>query len=218
MNKMHFAGAVFGVVLVALSTGCSASNELAVQQQNTELDSLNAALAELSDELSLVRDSLRFLSGIESGQYYRDQRVLQDEILRLEYVLAVCRDGGRTIQTISVDRIFEPASANLTESGKSQLDVLADSLVARHSGDVIRIEAHSDSSPVGSTLAQTYPSNWELSAARAAAVIRYLVDEHELPTGQLEVASYGSTRPIARNDTAAGRQKNRRLRIAVVER
>ncbi len=218
MKSLYYACGVLGFLLIIPLTGCSASNEIIVERQSNALDSLNAAVAQLKDELSVVRDSLRFLSGIESGQYYRDQRVLQDEIQKLEYYLEVCRDGGRTIRTLSVDGMFEPASAVLTDAGRSQLDAVAETLVVRHSGDVIRIEAHSDSTPVGSRLAETYPSNWELSAARAAAVVRYLIDEHDLPTGQLEVASYGSTRPIARNDTVAGRQTNRRLRIAVVAR
>lgn len=218
MKKPYNFGGAVVFLLLALLTGCTASNEVIEERQGAELDSLQAVIASLDEELSHVRDSLTFLSGIESGQYYRDQRVLQDEIQRLEYVLEVCRDGGRTIQIVSVDQIFEPASAILTDAGRAQLDELADTLASRHSGDIIRIEAHSDSSPIGSSLAETYPSNWELSAARAAAVVRYLVDEHEFPTGRLEVASYGATRPIARNDTAAGRQKNRRLRVAVVTR
>lgn len=218
MNIRYSIGAVFGLAVAILMMGCTASNEMIEQQHDAEVDSLNATITDLHDELSLVRDSLRFLSDIDSGQYYRDRRVLQDEIQRLEYSLAVCRDGGRTIQTLAVDQIFEPASANLTDSGRSQLDVLAETLLSGYSEDVIRIEAHSDSSPVGPRLAETYPSNWELSAARAAAVVRYVIDEHDFPTGQLEVTSYGSTRPIAQNDSAAGREKNRRLRIAVVER
>jgi len=216
MQSMYWL--VFVCAGTALITGCTAPNEMTTQQNGAELDSMYAANEELNETLSVLRDSLQFLDDIESGQYYRDRRLLTDEIERLKYGLETCRDGGRTIETLLVDDLFEPASATLTEDGRARLDEVADSLINRHVGDLIRIEAHSDSSPVGASLAATYPSNWELSAARAAAIVRYLVAEHDLPTGQVEVASYGSTRPVARNDSAAGRQKNRRIRIAVLTR
>ena len=202
------------VAASALLIGCSAPSAVTIQQ-DARLDSLYAVNQGLLKELDALRDTVQFYSDIETGQYYRDQRVLRDEIERLEYELSVCRDGGRTFETLQVDDLFEPASATLTDDGRARLAVLADTLKARHTGDVIRVEGHSDSSPVGGTLAEKFPSNWELSAARAAAVVRYLIDEHELPTGQVEVASYGSTRPVVRNDTAAGRRENRRIRIAV---
>lgn len=201
----------------AVLAGCSGPNQL-VMSQGAELDSMYAANRGLEERLSALRDSLQFYSDIESGQYYRDRRMLSQQIEKLEYELSVCRDGGRTIETLSVDALFEPASATLTENGRVRISAMADTLKARHAGDVIRVEGHSDSTPVGSRLAEKYPSNWELSAARAAAVVRFMVDEHDLPTGQIEVASYGSTRPIARNDTAEGRRENRRIRVAVVVR
>jgi chemotaxis protein MotB len=205
MQSMYWL--VFVCAGTALITGCTAPGEMTTQQNGAELDSMYAANEELNETLSVLRDSLQFLDDIESGQYYRDRRLLTDEIERLEYALETCRDGGRTIEALLVDDLFEPASATLTEDGRARLDEVADSLINRHVGDFIRIEAHSDSSPVGASLAATYPSNWELSAARAAAIVRYLVAEHDLPT-----------RPVARNDSAAGRQKNRRIRIAVLTR
>jgi len=216
MQSMYWL--LFVCAGTALITGCTATGEMTMQQNGAELDSMYAANEELHETLSVLRDSLQFLDDIESGQYYRDRRFLTDEIQRLEYTIETCRDGGRTIETLLVDDLFEPASATLTENGRDRLDEAADSLINRHVGDLIRIEAHSDSSPVGASLAETYPSNWELSAARAAAIVRYLVEEHDMPTGQVEVVSYGSSRPVARNDSAAGRQKNRRIRIAVLTR
>lgn len=213
----------FGVCLIvvtiaaAASAGCSGPNEL-VASQGAELDSVYAVNRDLQERLIALGDSLQFYSDIESGQYYRDRRMLTQEIEKLQYEVSVCRDGGRTIEMLSVDALFVPASAILTDAGRTRIDAMADTLKSRHAGDIIRIEGHADSTPVGSRLEATYPSNWELSAARAAAIVRYLVDEHDLPTGQIEVASYGSTRPIARNDTAEGRRENRRIRVAVVVR
>lgn len=217
MSCSYRALLAVAALLVIVSAGCSGPNQLSARQ-GAELDSMYAVNRGLEERLSALRDSLQFYDDIESGRYYRDRRMLTQEIEKLEYELSVCRDGGRTIETLSVDGIFEPASATLTDEGRSQLDALADTLQAAYSGHIIRVEGHSDSTPIGGKLQEQYPSNWELSAGRAAAIVRYLVEEHELPTGQLEVASYGSTRPVARNDTAAGRRENRRIRIALVSR
>lgn len=80
---------------------------------------------------------------------------------------------------------------------------------------MIRIEGHSDPIPLGPSLRDRYPSNWELSAARASAVARALIDEYELSPGRVEVVAYGDAQPIATNDTAEGRKQNRRVRIAL---
>ncbi len=217
MHRAFRPCTLFAALAASLLVGCSGPNEL-VMQRDAELDSMYTVNRGLEERLAALRDSVQFYSDIETGQYYRDRRAQEQRILKLEYDLSVCRDGGRTIQTLLVEALFEPASATLTSEGRARIDEMADTLKVHHTGDVIRVEGHADSTPIGPGLEETYPSNWELSAARAAAIVRYLVDEHDLPTGQIEVASYGSTRPVARNDTAEGRRENRRIRVAVVTR
>jgi chemotaxis protein MotB len=177
-----------------------------------------ASNRELAEELTVLRDSIQFYDDIDSGQYYRDRRILEQEIQRLEYEASVCRDGGRTIETLTVDEVFRPGSADITSAGMARLAVLADSLKSAYGGYNIRVEGHSDSTPLGSSLQSVYPSNWELAAGRAAAVVRYLEDDGGLPADHIEIVSFGSTRPIAVNETAEGRRQNRRIRIAVVPR
>lgn len=198
-----------------VSSGCTGQKAL-IAQRDAELDSLSAANHALYAELRTLRDSLQFYDDIDSGQYYRDRRLLTQKIEELQYHLAVCGDGGRTIETLLVDDLFEPATATLTESGRERLRPVADTLKAAYIDRAIRVEGHADSTPIGAGLADRYPSNWELSADRAAAVIRFLVDEEGLPAEQIELAGFGASRPIARNDTAAGRRQNRRVRIAVM--
>lgn len=181
-----------------------ALEELAVE--NRRLESVNDAL----------RDSLQFIDDIDSGQYYRDRRELEQRINKLEFDLAVARDSSQIpyteIASFRADELFAPASANITEAGARRLSEIAEDL-PRTDGRTIRIEGHSDSVPVGPSLVERYPSNWELSAARASAVARFLIEHHGLPAGQVEVVGMGDSRPIASNTTNEGRSRNRRVTI-----
>lgn len=207
--------------MLAILSGCTAPKELAIQQsiisaQSRELDSLRTIEHELWTQIGILRDSLQFYDDIDSGRYYRQLRTLNDEIERLTYQLAVSLDGGRTVSVLAVDDIFEPASAELKESGTRQLDELALKLAETYKNRVFRIEGHSDNVPVGPNLREKFPSNWELSAARASAVVRYLIDNHEIEPERLHLVSYGMSKPIASNSTSEGRRQNRRIRVAVL--
>ena len=204
-----------GLAVPFFIAGCASQNTALLARRAAELDSMYVTNRELQGELSVLRDSIQFYDDIDSGKYYRDRRILEQRIERLDYDLSVCRDGGRTLEVLSVDELFRPASAELTAAGKSTLASVADTLRS-YVGHPIRVEGHSDSTPLGKNLQEVYPSNWELSAARAAAVVRHFTEEHSIPAGQIEVISYGSTRPVAKNDSAEGRRRNRRIRIAIV--
>lgn len=77
----------------------------------------------------------------------------------------------------------------------------------------IAIEGHTDDVPISTA---QFRSNWELSTARATDVLRYLVDTLGLPVNRVSAAGYGDQRPLAGNDTAAGRARNRRVELAVL--
>jgi chemotaxis protein MotB len=80
----------------------------------------------------------------------------------------------------------------------------------------ISIEGHTDNVPIGVGLAKRYPTNWELSVARATNVARYLQDNVGVDPSLLSATGYGEYRPIASNKTAQGRAKNRRIEIVIV--
>ena len=79
----------------------------------------------------------------------------------------------------------------------------------------VRIEGHTDNVPITAALAQRYPSNWELSAARAITVARYLQKQAIDPAG-LSATGFGEYKPVADNSTVEGRAKNRRIEIVLV--
>ncbi|MEM1126497.1 MAG: OmpA family protein [Bacteroidota bacterium] len=205
------------VASLVLGAGCAATAQEELAERDVIERTLRADIQLLETEIEALQDSLQFYDDIESGQFARDQRLLRDEITALEYRLAVARDGGRTVATLLADDLFEPASARLTEAGRTALDAVADTLTSAHAGALFRVEGHADNTPLGGALQEQYPTNWELAAARAAAVARYLLDtETGLDAHQMAVVSRGDTRPVATNSTAVGRAQNRRVQILVL--
>jgi chemotaxis protein MotB len=201
-----------------LLTGCANQKNLVAQQART-IDSLYVAERAMRAELYALQDSIQYYDDIDSGLYYRQERALNDRINKLEYLLTVRRDTlclPEPVETLLVDDLFKPASAELSEAGLDTLAALAthlDSTYARHR---FRVEGHADNTPVGGQLLEKYPSNWELSAARAAAVVRFFTDELNFDAARFEVVAFGDARPAAPNNTARGRRQNRRIQIQVL--
>ena len=83
----------------------------------------------------------------------------------------------------------------------------------RETKTMIRVEGHTDNREIKT---DKYPSNWELSAARAVSVVKYLSDREGVPVGKLSAAGYADSRPIGDNRTEAGRASNRRTEIILV--
>ena len=106
---------------------------------------------------------------------------------------------------------FDSGDASIRLEVVPMLNVLAQSLekIPNH----IRIEGHTDSVPI-STL--RFPSNWELSTARATSIVRYFLTQFKFAPNQLSAAGYGEFRPIASNQTTEGRTQNRRVDIVIL--
>lgn len=118
---------------------------------------------------------------------------------------------GTTLIRLEDTILFSSGSATLNERGKKTLALVADTL-AEFPNHLISIEGHTDHRPITSILAEKYPSNWELSAARASFAIRYLM-EKGLPEKQFQAVGFASTRPIAMDTDYASQKKNRRIEI-----
>lgn len=135
------------------------------------------------------------------------RQVLAEQGLAEEVHLSIEKEGV-TIQ-ISTPMLFEPAKADLKAEGARVLDRLAVALLELDTE--IRVEGHTDNVPISS---EQFPSNWELSAARAVAVLKYLIGQG-LPPQHLAAVGYGEYQPIAPNDDEQGRHRNRRVDIFV---
>lgn len=153
--------------------------------------------------------------GKQDGQRHADLRHLEDQVRKafqslVDQGLIVLRrspDGlGIEIRT---DILFPSGVAQLSFSAESVLRSLA-SILAPYDNP-LRVEGFTDNVPIATTV---YPSNWELSAARAATVAR-LFSGHGVDPMRLGIVGWGDVRPVADNGTAAGRNQNRRVLVVV---
>ncbi len=111
--------------------------------------------------------------------------------------------------------LFAPGQATLTPRGQSILKQVARSLNGRYRSNLIRVEGHTDDVPV-SKVKSRYPSNWELSTARACAVVRFMVGNCSLGPTRIYPAGFANFKPIAPARTAKAREKNRRVEILIL--
>jgi chemotaxis protein MotB len=107
--------------------------------------------------------------------------------------------------------LFDSGSDQIKTDGKTLLDTVAKGLVSV--GNYLRVEGHTDNVPI---LNFRFPSNWELSTARATAMVSYLISNGALEPEFLSAAGYGEFRPAESNDTEEGRAHNRRVDIVVL--
>lgn len=140
-----------------------------------------------------------------SGEIQRAVQSLIDEDL-----VKVRQGKGWLEIELKASILFPSGSAALTESALPVLRKL--SKVLREHPNPIQVEGHTDNVPIRSLV---YPSNWELSAARAASVVQ-LFAQYGIDPGRLAAIGYGEHRPVADNDSVAGRRKNRRVALVVL--
>ena len=135
---------------------------------------------------------------------------LKEEIAAQEIELVEMED---TLKVVFIDKIlFDSGSVEINQKGKKILLVVADSIRA-HRVQNLLVEGHTDNMPLGPTLKERFPSNWELSAARAAAVVRFLQKKGRLQPERLSARGYSYFRSVASNETKEGRHQNRRIEI-----
>jgi chemotaxis protein MotB len=105
--------------------------------------------------------------------------------------------------------LFPSGSAQLNPRSIRFIDQVASRLLKNTSSHLIHIEGHTDASPISGR----YPSNWELSSARACAVVRHFINYHKFAPTDLAAIGYAESRPVTSNSTAQNRAKNRRIDI-----
>jgi chemotaxis protein MotB len=120
--------------------------------------------------------------------------------------VAPLRDGF----ALSFDEnlLFVSGSAEITKNGQDILKALGKILLSADA--FVRVEGHTDSTPVHSV---QYPSNWELSMARATRIVRFLTEIENVAPERFSAAGYADTKPMASNDTPENREANRRVEM-----
>jgi chemotaxis protein MotB len=125
--------------------------------------------------------------------------------------LKVLEVRGELVLRLPEKLIFDRGEALVRPEGRTALEAIADELASRPVR--IRIEGHTDSMPIHN---MRFPSNWELSMARAMAVVAFLLDNGKIDPPRLAAAGYGEHHPVETNDTPEGRTQNRRVDLIVV--
>lgn len=192
-----------------------------VQREKTSLENDRAALERQQAQLRAQNEALeaqkqQLLSASKQSQAQYDTLVsdLNQELQKGQ--LQVRRYKDMLTVDVAEQLFFDSGRATLKETGKEVLKKVADAMKS-YGDKAIRVVGHTDNVPITGGLQKVFPSNWELSAARATTVVRFLQDagiepERLMATGRAEYA------PVASNDSAEGRQKNRRIEITLIDR
>ena len=115
-----------------------------------------------------------------------------------------------------LDRIlFDSGEADLKPAGAAVLRKVA-GILASHPELKIHVIGHTDNVPIKAAARHRFPSNWELSTARATAAVRFLTENAGVDPRRLGAVGYGEFRPVADNTTAEGRARNRRIAITIL--
>jgi chemotaxis protein MotB len=118
---------------------------------------------------------------------------------------------NRMVVELAENILFDSGKSDLKVDGKTALQEVG-SVLSTIAGREFQVSGHSDNVPIKSA---KFPSNWELSTARAVVVTRFLAD-NGVPTDRISAAGYAETQPVATNDTPEGRAQNRRIEIVLM--
>ena len=110
---------------------------------------------------------------------------------------------------------YESGEARIKPEGYQMLDQLVELLKGSQADQLIRVEGHADNMEIGPSLKSQYPTNWDLSKARATGVLRYLVEKGGIDSARISSIGYGATKPLTSNATEAGRSRNRRVDVVL---
>ena len=199
----------------------SKDDEIAkLQQQNASLEKDNSALKQqntaMQDKVgSLEKQQSELLAANQQRQQQYDALVhnLSKEVEQGQ--LQVRQYQNMLSVDLAEQIFFDSGHAELKASGKKVLEKVGDALKG-YANKVIRVVGHTDNVPVAKSLQGTFPTNWELSVARATNVVRFL-QEVGIPPERMVVSGRGEYDPVASNDTPEGRQKNRRIEILLID-
>ncbi|WP_444550906.1 OmpA family protein [Candidatus Magnetomonas plexicatena] len=129
--------------------------------------------------------------------------------LNLEKNMTAELKNREVMLTIRDSVMFEPSKAEILQQSASMLDSVAE-IIKKYPSLTVEIDGHTDNVPIKNS---RYPSNWELSTARATSVLRYFTNVHLIEAARFYVKGSGAERPVVSNDTAEHKALNRRVEI-----
>lgn len=196
--------------------------------QQTEMNEQIAGMQNANEQLLLSIDQLQLEKTaleqqLEREKIAREARLaklkntydelvgaLESEIERGEITITNL-EGKLSVNLLS-QILFDSGKTDVTLEGKKLLANLGD-VISKSPDRALSIEGHTDNVKISSRLKERYPTNWELSTARATSIVHYLQDEVGIHGDHLSATGFGEFRPVADNSTSEGRAQNRRIQI-----
>lgn len=194
--------------------GASEQSQENTSANNAESTNSSGDSSGSTDKADVTDDKLAEFLGNYELQNLKDLKAELDAKFAAEDMAASVStkiDMRGLVVSLNNAILFESGSAEIKKENESTLLSVAE--LINSLDNYIRIEGHTDNVPISSDL---YASNWELSTARAASVVRLFIDKGKVSPEKLVAVGYGEYKPIAGNDTAEGRAKNRRIDIIVL--
>lgn len=229
MRRMAI-GIMAAILLIALS-GCAALKECrqenlalkgTIDQMTQEREKLTAeaqacqgSLQAKQQELDQRRQELTSKEKVvleQSSAFKQIQEAMKAELASKQ--VAIKELEGRLTLSMVESILFDSGKAEVKKDGLEALKKVAEVLKSTTDQEIL-IAGYTDNVPIKSRLAQKYPSNWELSAARAISVVKILVADGVDPA-LLSATGFSEYRPVADNDTPEGRAQNRRMEIVLM--
>jgi len=197
---------LLSLLLVLPFTGC------AIFQSGGPTDQ-HQLVAQLDREVMALQDQNRRLQEQAANC---DEAAADDIYAELHQAfnyseVVVERDGAITLVRIPGEQLFAPGSVRVRQEAEMVLDLLSTALQS-HSGRKVLVVGHTDDQPINT---RQYPSNWELSSARAAAFTNALAEDYNVDISTFTVGGRAHLDPIADNATPEGRAANRRIVVHI---
>lgn len=214
IRRVPFALLLFAGITLC---GCLSSGNLVLQLQDEvgrlhhERNVLRGRLFSVRGQLAATQQDLRLGGGELATERARTelQSRLRDVGIRVS-----ANANGALVVTLVNSILFPSGQARLKPSAMSALKKVAREIKGQFATHTIRVEGHTDNQPI--LRSKVHKDNWELSGARALAVLRHLIDEGALPPHRLYAAGFGMFRPVKPNSSPAGRAANRRVDIVIL--
>lgn len=216
MKRLQLISAVAATTLAmggCVSTGKYEKLEADKNQEISSLQSEKSALQEQIAALEKQKTALESSNQQNQSQYDALVKKLSAEVEKGQ--LQVRQYQNMLSVDVAEKIFFDSGRAALKDSGKEVLTKVGEALKS-YDNKVIRVVGYTDNVPIARTSQHVFPTNWELSVARATNVVRFLA-EVGVPPERMIAAGRGEYSPVAANDTSEGRQKNRRIEIMLVD-
>lgn len=191
----------FGTILATKSQASADKQSLMTANQS------NNTIIEPIDKFSIQRQNEQQLL---QHTFQSTQKDIKNSPLNGKVQVTLQSDGIHL--TLNSDVLFTTESAELTPQMQSALKLLAPHLKPLQQNNII-IAGYTDNLPI--TNQTPYPSNWELSSARAISVMKYFVSQNIFQANKVTIEAFADNNPVASNNDAAGRAKNRRVEIII---